>query len=194
MTKEELIAFEEEIKDLFLAGKIRAPVHLSRGNEEPLIEIFKQVEPEDWVFSAHRSHYHALLKGIDPEWVKNEIITGRSIHLNNKKHRFFTSAIVSGCLPIALGVAMAIKRKGEKRQVWVFVGDMAAEAGVFLECTKYAARQNLPVTFVVEDNQLSVNTPTQETWGFEKGEPHIIRFTYMRHFPHIGAGEWVVFA
>ena len=194
MTKEELIAFEEEIKDLFLAGKIKAPIHLSRGNEEPLIEIFKEVLPEDWVFSTHRSHLHALLKGIDPEWVENEILAGKSIHLNNKEHRFFTSAIVSGCLSIALGVAMAIKRRGDKRHVWCFVGDMAAETGAFHECTKYAARQNLSITFVVEDNHLSVNTPTQETWGLEKGKPNIIRYKYTRQFPHLGVGKWVVFA
>ena len=193
MNKQGLNNFEEEIKNIFLEGKIRAPIHLSRGNEDELIDIFKEIKPEDWVFSTHRNHYHALLHGIDKDWLKSEILAGRSMHINNKEHRFFTSSMVSGCLPIALGVAMAIKRNRANRHVWVFVGDMAAETGVFHECTKYAARHNLPITFIVEDNGLSTNTPTQQVWGIEKGEPHIIRYKYKRFFPHINAGKWVIF-
>lgn len=212
-TKEELIAFEEEIGNLFLAAKIRAAVHLSRGNEEPLLEIFKGVNPEDWVFSTHRSHYHALLKGISPEWLKQEILEGRSIGIHNKEHNFFSSAIVGGCLSIALGVAVAIKRKNENRHVWCFVGDMAAETGIFYECTKYAKNFNLPITFVIEDNGLSVNTPTWEVWGInalslqairkvytlkewhDKGMVmgKILYYRYKRGFPHSGTGLWIKF-
>jgi len=187
MTKQELIDFETEIKDLFLDAKIRAPIHLSGGNEDALIEIFKLIKPEDWVLSTHRSHYHALLKGIDKEWIKSEILAGRSIDLSNREHKFLSSAIVGGCLPIALGLAMA----GES--VWVFVGDMAAETGMFHECIKYAGGHNLPIRFVVEDNGLSVDTPTQEVWGELPTKPLIIRYQYERVYPHIGAGTWVIF-
>jgi pyruvate dehydrogenase E1 component alpha subunit len=187
------MAFEEEIKQLFLDKRIRAPVHLSRGNEDALVKIFKKIKPEDWVFSTHRSHYHALLKGIDPDWLKQEILEGRSIHIYNREHRFFSSAIVSGCLPIAVGVAMAIKRKGENRHVWCFTGDMGAETGIFHECTKYARRNDLPITFVVEDNQLSINTPTQVVWGQSKSKANIISYRYRRGVPHVGVGVWVTF-
>lgn len=206
--------FEEEIKDLFLEAKIRAPIHLSRGNEEPLIEIFKEVEPEDWVFSTHRSHLHALLRGIDPEWLKAEILAGRSMHINSKENRFFTSSLVGGCLPIALGVAMAIKRKGEDRKVWCFVGDMAAQTGVFNECTKYSENFILPINFVIEDNGFSTNTPTREAWGvnvlapllpvnkvYTRKEWHdkgmvvgkIMYYRYERGFSHTNIGQFVVF-
>lgn len=193
MDKQSLIDFEEEIKNLFLAAKIRAPVHLSRGNENALIDIFKQIKKKDWVFSTHRSHYHALLKGISPQWIKKEILAGRSMGLNNKEHNFFASSIVGGCPPIALGVALAIKRKRARSHVWVFVGDMAAETGVFHECTKYAARHSLPITFVIEDNGLSTNTPTQEVWGTHQSDPDIRRYKYTRQFPHINVGSWVTF-
>ena len=165
LNKEQLIAFEDEIEKEWLEGNIMAPVHFSKGNEDELIKIFERVNENDWVFSTHRSHYHALLKGIDSDWLKKEILEGRSIHLNNKENKFFTSAIVGGILPIALGTAMAIKLKGSKESVWVFVGDMAAEMGIFHECVKYASRNDLPIHFVVEDNGLSVDTPTQKTWG-----------------------------
>lgn len=193
MNKQDLMQFEEEIKELFLDGKIRAPVHLSRGNEEPVIEIFKQIKKADWVFSTHRNHYHALLHGIDRNWLRNEILAGRSMHINNKEHRFMASSLVGGCLPIALGVAMAIKRKRIKSHVWIFVGDMAAETGTFHDCTKYAARHKLPITFVIEDNGLSTNTPTQEVWGRGMGEPSILKYQYQRVFPHINVGKWVTF-
>ena len=191
--KEDLIDFEEEMKQLFLDKKIRSPVHLSVGSEEPLIEIFKEVKEDDWIFSTHRSHYHALLKGIEREWLKNEILENRSIHIINKDHKFFTSAIMGGIAPIAVGVAMALKRKGSKNTVWAFIGDMSAEMGVVHESMKYAARHNLPIAWVVEDNELSVNTPTQEVWGKSEVEPKIIRYKYQRVYPHQGVGEWVVF-
>lgn len=187
ISKENLIDFEKDIKDIFLDGKIKAPVHLCGGNEDQLIEIFKQIKKDDWVLSTHRSHYHALLKGIPPEWVKAEIIKGNSIHLMNSEHRFFTSAIVGGVLPIALGLAMAGK------YVWVFVGDMAAETGMFHECTKYAARHRLTISFVIEDNGLSVNTLTQEAWGTFSSKPIICGYKYIRTYPHQGAGKWVIF-
>lgn len=194
MTKEELIAFEEDIKNIHISGAIKAPVHLAGGNEDELIEIFKHVQPQDWVFSTHRSHYHALLKGIPPSWLKNEILEGRSIGIYNAEYRFFSSAIVGGALPIAVGVAMAAKWKKAEERAWVFVGDMAAETGIFHECTKYARRNKLPIIFVVEDNGLSVNTPTQKVWGEEKKhDDYVERYEYKRVFPHQGAGVWVVF-
>jgi len=194
MDKQALIDFEEEIKNLFLSAKIRAPVHLSGGNEDALIDIFKQIKKKDWVFSTHRSHYHALLKGIPMEWVKEQILKGNSIHLMNREHKFFTSAIIGSICPIALGVAMAIKMNKGKERVWVFVGDMAAEMGIFHECYKYSLGHNLPVTFIIEDNGLSTNTPTQETWGGPSQPlPKPIRYKYTRIYPHINVGEWVVF-
>jgi radical SAM superfamily enzyme YgiQ (UPF0313 family) len=194
LTEKDLIDFEEDIREIYEAGKIRAPVHFCRGNEIPLIEIFKNVKKEDWIFSTHRSHYHALLKGVSREWLKNEILNLRSIHINSREHNVFTSSIVGGALPIALGAALGIKlRKGSER-VWVFVGDMCAEMGVFHECVKYAKGHNLPISFVVEDNDLGVDTPTKKVWGEEDfGNTHILRYKYIRVYPHHGSGKWVAF-
>lgn len=193
MNKDELLAFEEEIKERFLNKEIRAPIHLSRGNEDAVMQIFERIGEDDWIFSTHRSHYHALLQGISPDWLASEILQGRSMHIFNSERRFFSSSIVGGCLPIAIGVAMSIKWKAEPRHVWVFVGDMAAETGAFHECTKYSARHNLPITFVIEDNGLSTNTPTQLVWGEGNDKPSIITYHYDREFPHVGCGQWVTF-
>ena len=91
LTKEELISFEKEIEKLYLDAKIRAPVHFSKGNENALINIFNIINKEDWVFSTHRSHYHALLKGMDRDWLRKEILEQRSIHIYNEEFNFFSS-------------------------------------------------------------------------------------------------------
>lgn len=195
MTKEELQSFTDNIIDLFNEGKIRSPIHLSKGNEKQLIRIFAEIKPEDWVFSTHRSHYHALLKDIDREWLKQEILDNRSIHINCAKHKFFSSAIVGGICPIALGAALAIKLRQGKEHVWCFIGDMAAETGIFYESAKYACRNDLPVTFIIEDNYFSVNTPTQESWGLGNFniDERVKCYEYERLLPHSGSGEWIKF-
>lgn len=185
-TVERLREFEEGIRAEYEAGRAVGAVHLSRGNESPLLDIFKNIGPQDWVFATYRSHYHALLKGIPEAWVRAEILAGRSICLNNAEHRFFTSSIVGGCLPIAVGAALAIHRRGWSERVWCFVGDMAASCGMFHDCQKYAAGFGLPVTFVVEDNGMSTNTPTEETWGNASNDAHIQRYQYTREWAHSG--------
>lgn len=193
MNKRQLIKFEDKVKQAFLDAKIHAPIHLSGGNEINLIRIFQKVRRDDWVFSTHRSHYHALLHGISTKWLYGQILAGYSMHINSQKHKFMTSSIVCGCVPIALGVAMGLQRMKQPNHVWVFVGDMAAETGIFMECAKYAGRNNLPVTFVVEDNGLATNTPTQTTWGVNKNKPDIVKFKYERTYPHINTGQFVSF-
>ena len=74
MNKKDLINFEEEIASLFNQGKIRAPVHLYHGNEDKIIEIFKKINKQDWVFCSWRSHYQCLLKGVPEKKLTKEKI------------------------------------------------------------------------------------------------------------------------
>jgi TPP-dependent pyruvate/acetoin dehydrogenase alpha subunit len=194
-TKNDLIGFEDLIVSHWEGGKIRGPVHLSNGNEEQLIEIFKRIKPTDWVFSTWRSHYHALLKGLNPEWLEKQILEGKSITICNSNEKFYSSAIVGGTLSIALGVAMSIKKDGKDDKVWVFVGDMSFESGLFYETYKYAKNYDLPLHFVVEDNGVSTYTPTEDTWnGIKREVPQdVIWYEYKSKFPHYGTGKWVAF-
>jgi len=192
-TAELLQAFERDIADEFNAARIKAPIHLSGGNEEALIEIFKDISPHDWVLGTWRSHYHALLRGIPPARVKAEIMEGRSISLCFPEHRFFSSAIVGGHLPIALGVAWSIKRAGHPEKVWAFLGDMASMTGMFHECREYARGHDLPIRFVIENNRKSVCTPTAEAWGNKGGADPAMTFRYELPWPHSGAGKRVEF-
>ena len=159
-----LINFEKDIKNNYEKGKIKAPIHLSGNNEIPLIKIFNKIKKTDWVFSSWRNHYHAILKGIPTKLIKKEIMMGRSMGLNFKKYNFYSSSIVGGIIPIAMGVAKSIKLKKSKSVVWVFIGDMTFETGLFHECYKYSRNHKLPIKFVVEDNNMSTNTPTDKVW------------------------------
>lgn len=192
--EEELIHFENKIVESWETGKIQGPVHLSGGNEKQLIEIFKRISDNDWVFSTWRSHYHALLKGLSPDWLESEILNGRSISIINKEKKFYSSAIVGGIIPIATGVAMSNKRDNNNEIVWCFIGDMTFETGTFMENYKYIKNFDLPVKFVIEDNGVSTNTPTIETWNFKSEIPSdVIYYEYDKRWPHYGTGKWVVF-
>lgn len=198
-SRDSLVSFETEIAELFNSGQIPAPVHLNYGSEDELIDIFRDVDDQDWIFCSWRSHYQALLKGVPAERVRQEIMNLKSIALVFPEHRFFSSAIVGGGLPQAVGVAMGIKRRGGSEHVWCFIGDMTAEMGMANTAIKYSTAQNLPVTFVVENNGVSVMTPTHQAWGldestFKRARPGNVRyFEYKSKYPHAGAGVRVEF-
>ena len=197
MNSKELIYFEKEIADLFNNAQIKAPIHLHGNNEESLIEIFKLIKKEDWVFSSWRSHYHCLLKGVPPARLKEDIIKGKSITLIYPEYKIYTSAIVAGIIPIALGTALAIKRNKSKETVNLFLGGMTSETGAAHEAHKYATAFDLPIRFILEINQKSVCTDTLKTWNLENyslvGQPKVIHYEYDLPWPHAGAGVRVQF-
>ena len=191
ISKADLIAFEKDIAECFERGEIKGPVHLSGGNEDQLIEIFKEIKRTDYVCSTWRNHFHALLHGIPPERLKAAILRGPSMNINFPEHRFLTSAIVGGILPIACGIAAGIKRRGGAELVWCFIGDMAATTGICAEVEQYAANHKLPLRVVVEDNGLSTNTPTRDAWGEHNYHKPRWWYWYDRSVPHVGTGKWV---
>jgi pyruvate dehydrogenase E1 component alpha subunit len=199
LTAEDLICFEQEIAALFNAAKIRAPVHLYSGNEAQMIEIFRDVRAEDWVCCSWRSHYQCLLKGVPPEQIRSEILAGRSISLCFPDYRIVSSAIVGGILPIAIGLAIGLKRRGEPARVHCFMGDMTSETGLAYECVKYAQNHALPIRFIVEDNAKSVCTDTREVWNQPRltyeadSHPLVVFYRYQTKYPHAGAGVRVQF-
>ena len=194
LNKKNLINFEEKIKKLYEAGKIKGPIHLSKNNELQLIKIFKKINKNDWVISNWRSHYHALLHGIPEKWLLKKITNGKSMSINSKKYKFYSSSIVGGGLPIAMGIALGLKIKKSKKKVWVFIGDMTYETGQFHEVYKYSKNFNLPIKFIIEDNNLSTNTPTDKAWKKKsKIYKDVIYYKYKRAYPHHGTGSWVLF-
>lgn len=194
-TSKMLMDTEKRIFDLWNSGTVPYYVHLSGGNENNLINIFENIEPEDYVFSTHRNHYHYLLKGGTPEQLEKEVIKGNSMHLCDKSLNFISTAIVGGGPAMATGTALGLKLKKEKGHVWCFVGDGAEDEGHFYEAVRYVQGKNLPCTFIIEDNNRSVETPKEERYGnYEIKWPSCVkRYHYIPTYPHAGTGKFVAF-
>lgn len=195
MTRDDLIDFENELVECFERGEIKAPLHLAGGNEDQLIEIFKNVHHDDYVLGSWRSHYHCLLKGVPVELVRRAILSGRSIALCFPAWRVLCSAIVGGIAPLAVGIAAAIKRDKRDEKVFAFIGDMTAETGIAHEAMKYARNFDLPIEWVIEDNGLSVCTDTAAAWGKREvdGICPTTRYHHTLTRPHVGIGRHIAF-
>jgi TPP-dependent pyruvate/acetoin dehydrogenase alpha subunit len=206
MNKQDLIDFETDIGETFNRGEIRAPIHLYAGSEDQIMRVFEKIDVEkDWICCTWRNHYQALLKNIPPAVIKERIMSGKSMVMNLPEYKFVCSSIVGGIPSIATGLALAAKLRGTDEHVWCWTGDMSAETGAWAEAYKYARAQDLPITFVVEDNELSVLTPTHEMWGTNKWYlpaqnrvwyegKHLIYYKYKNtKYPHAGAGVRVQF-
>ena len=220
LTVQDLIDFEREVTSKFEAKQIPYPVHLSGGNERQMIEVFERhVGPDDWVCCSWRAHFHALLKGVPREQVMAAVVGGHSIALCFPEYRVIGSAIVGGMAPVAVGLAVGIKRKGEHeagrdpsvghtrnpRKVVCFVGDMAWESGGVQEAYKYARNHFLPLLWVVENNGCSAGADTREVWGLggrlclpkpntvEQLATYHVEYSYENTYPHCGIGRHVNF-
>jgi TPP-dependent pyruvate/acetoin dehydrogenase alpha subunit len=195
ITKEQLIEFEKRIVKRWENAEIPYPVHFCGGNEEQLIEIFKDIKEGDYIFSTHRSHYHYLLAGGLQKELEEIIMKGDSMHVFNREKNFFTSSIVCGVPTIAVGVALALKRNNDKRYVWCFVGDGAEDEGHFYEAVRYADGHNLPCKFIIEDNNRSVETPKANRYGTSKMNwpDCVFRYEYTSTYPHVGTGNFINF-
>ena len=184
-TKEELIGFEDRIGNLYLDNKLPFLFHLSGGNEEQLIEIFKDIKEGDYVISNHRSHYHALLHGIPPDVVEQRILDGRSMFIYDRDRNFFCSAIIGGTPAIAAGIAWALKRKGSNKKVWCFIGDGTEDNGHTYEAIRYVDGFDLPCNFIIENNNRSVETTNEERWGatadYQWNSPSVIKYYSIRN-------------
>ena len=205
-TKKSLVEFEDKVGEMFERGEIHAPVHLSGGNEDDLITIFRRISPVDWVFSTHRNHYHYLLKGGDPDTLLKELrgerdgLNGgcaRSMNICDPGIKFYTSAIVAGNCAIAAGVALGLQRAGVDDHVWCFLGDGAEDSGHFVEAVRFAEGRCLPITFVIEDNSYSVDSKQTDRWVMWRNafaeSPIVEVYGYNRTRPHVGIGKHVTF-
>lgn len=187
ITKQDLIDFESNVARIYETGTLPFLFHLSGGNEDQLLDIFSKISEGDYVISNHRNHYHALLHGIPADKLLSDISSGRSMFVYDRKRNFFTSAILGGTPAIAAGVALALKRKGSAKKVWCFVGDGSEDNGHLYEAARYVDGMDLPCTYIIEDNDRSVDTTKAGRWGANVQPTTarcIQRYTYNITYPH----------
>lgn len=202
--------FELNLKDMFERGEIRCPLHLSGGNEKNLICLFDQIKEQDYVIASHRNHFHYLLKGGDPKKLIDEILglesgicggKARSMNICDPSINFYSTAIIAGGCAIACGIGLSIKKdnidkdKNNIPHVYCFIGDGAEDSGHFVEAIRFTHAHQLPITFVIEDNDYSTDSTKKDRWHNYSPVMHdnIIRYNYKRIYPHVGIGKHVIF-
>jgi len=193
--KKQLIAIEKKIIEKFNKGELPYLMHICGGNEDQLINIFNDIQSGDYIFSTHRAHYHYLLAGGSEKNLLNKINKGDSMFIFDKSLNFLSSSILSGTCGIASGVALSIKLKENDQKVWCFIGDGAEDEGHFYEAVKFVESNDLPCTFIIEDNDRSVDSSKKDRGSsFVIDWPKcVIRYKYSPVYPHAGTGEWIIF-
>ena len=131
--------FEEQCERLYMDGKIRGFLHLYIGEEAIAVGALSNLRDDDYIITHYRDHGHALARGMAPNAVMAELMgkvtgtsggKGGSMHLFDVEKGFMGGhAIVGGHLPIAVGLALAIKYRGGDQVVVCFFGDGAVNPG-----------------------------------------------------------------
>ncbi len=163
-------AVEQRLLKLFSEGKLFGTVHTCIGQEWSAIAIADCLREGDLIFSNHRCHGHYLARTDDVEGLVAEVMgkksgmcggRGGSQHICSKG--FFSNGIQGGIAPVASGLAFAQKLKGSANLTVVFVGDGTLGEGVLYESLNIAAKWELPLLVVLENNSYAQSTPSTQT-------------------------------
>lgn len=157
---------ELRIESLYHLDEMKTPIHLCIGQEAVAVGVCSVLRKDDLISSNHRGHGHYLAKGGNLQAMIAELYCretgcskgrGGSMHLiDTSVGHIGSSSIVGGCIPIGVGLGLAIKMQKQDRVSVTFFGDGAADQGVLYESVNFAALKRLPVIFVYENNQYSV--------------------------------------
>ncbi|MEM1005373.1 MAG: pyruvate dehydrogenase (acetyl-transferring) E1 component subunit alpha [Pseudomonadota bacterium] len=160
--------FEEKAGQLYGMGLIGGFCHLYIGQEAVVVGLEAAAEDGDKRVTSYRDHGHMLACGMNPDGVMAEL-TGReggyskgkggSMHMFSKEKHFYGGhGIVGAQVPIGAGLAFADKYKGNDRVTFAYFGDGAANQGQVAETYNMAELWQLPVVFVIENNQYAMGT------------------------------------
>jgi pyruvate dehydrogenase E1 component alpha subunit len=162
--------FEETQSKVFKAGEQEGFTHLYLGAEAVASGVCANLNKDDFITSTHRGHGHMIAKGGDLKKMMAELYgrstgtcQGRSgsLHIADRSIGVLgANGIVGDGNPIAVGAGYSIKLRKTKQVVVSFFGDGATNQGTFHESVNMAASFDLPVLFVIENNQLSCGVPT----------------------------------
>jgi pyruvate dehydrogenase E1 component alpha subunit len=161
--------FEDKCAELYTQEKIRGFLHLYDGEEAVAVGVIPVLEKRDRVVATYREHGHALVRGVPMAAALAEMYgkqegcsrgRGGSMHLFDRAANFYGgNAIVGGGLPLAVGLALADRMRGENIVTTCFFGEGAVAEGEFHESVNLAALWGLPVLFVCENNLYAMGTP-----------------------------------
>lgn len=185
----EIRIFEETIQTLFDNGELYGTMHLCIGQEATAVGGAGLLTDKDWMVSTHRNHGHCLAKGTDMRGMLAELLgkktgtnggKGGSMHIADLDvGNLGSNGIVGAGFPIASGAALSAKMQGTDQVALCYGGDGSVNEGSFHEALNLASIWQLPVIFLIENNQYGmsssidqmVNIPTLslrgESYGIE---------------------------
>ncbi len=160
--------FEEKAAEQYTAGKVGGFLHLYIGEEAVATGACQALSPDDHLLTAYRDHGWAIARGLDPKRVMAELLgkatgvsggRGGSMHMADVgRHYWGGYAIVGGHLPLATGVALAVRYRDEPQAVLCVIGEGSTNIGYFHESVNLAAVWKLPIVYLVENNRYGMGT------------------------------------
>ena len=169
--------FEEEAARLYTERKIGGFLHLYIGQEAVAVGSISVLDlKKDYVMTAYRCHGHYLACGGSSKGGMAELLgketgcaqgRGGSMHFFDIENHFMGGwGIVGAQTPVAAGIAFAQKYQNTDG-VTICFGDGAINIGPFHEAMCLASLWNLPVIFIVENNQFAMGTPLSKSAAVE---------------------------
>jgi pyruvate dehydrogenase E1 component alpha subunit len=165
--------FEESAEDAYVRGLSYGTMHLSIGEEATAVGICAPLTDADLITSTHRGHGHCIAKGAEVKRMFAEFLgketgychgRGGSMHIADPtKGNLGANGVVGGGIPIAVGAALAVKRRRTGAAVVCFFGDGASNEGVFHESLNMASLWKLPVVFACENNLYGMSTSVKRS-------------------------------
>jgi pyruvate dehydrogenase E1 component alpha subunit len=173
--------FEERAAEEYMKGNIGGFLHLAIGEEAAVVGTIMALRPTDPITSTYREHGQALARGSDPGRVMAELFgrsggicggRGGSMHLMDAERHFYGGyGIVGGSIPLAVGLAFAIRYRGGDGAALAMFGDGAVNQGVLAEVMNMAELWDLPIVFFVLNNQYGMGTAVERA----SAEPELFR-------------------
>ncbi|MFD1599846.1 thiamine pyrophosphate-dependent dehydrogenase E1 component subunit alpha [Halobellus rarus] len=180
--------YEERLQEEYLEGKqpafdisagpIPGELHLAAGQEAAAAGVCQHLRDDDTVTAPHRPHHVAIAKGVDLDRMTAEIFgrqtglgkgKGGHMHLFDPEVHFACSGIIAEGCPPAAGAGLAAKKRNEDSVAVAYLGEGAIDQGAFLESLNFAAVFDLPVVFVIEDNDWAISMPKERVTDVENG-------------------------
>jgi pyruvate dehydrogenase E1 component alpha subunit len=180
--------YEERLQEEYLEGKqpafdisagpIPGELHLAAGQEASGAGVCQHLRDDDTVTAPHRPHHVAIAKGVDLKRMTAEIYgretglgkgKGGHMHLFDPDVNFACSGIIAEGVPPAAGAGLAAKKRNSDSVAVAFLGEGAIDQGAFLESLNFAAVHDLPVVFVIEDNDWAISMPKERVTDLEDG-------------------------
>lgn len=171
--------FEECVRGMFQEGIIHGTTHLAVGEEATAAGGVNALRPDDYIMSSHRGHAHNIAKGADIRQMMSELLgkktgcckgLGGSMHIvDMSAGNFGANGIMGASIPMATGVALAVKKEKSGKVILCYFGDGTSNSGLFHEALNMAELWKLPIVYFCENNLYGMSTHVSKSVSV----PHI---------------------